>query len=156
MPAESENRVLVDDVNVTFAGPSSSETRLALSHVDLAVRDREFICLLGPSGCGKTTLLNTIAGFVKPTTGRVVVDGRVVENPSPDCGMVFQEYALFPWYTVQRNVEFGPRMRRWSNERIEEMSRRYIQLVSSVRVRKLLSLGTIGRHEATSWFSSGR
>ncbi len=80
---------------------------VALDGIDLDVRAGEFVCLLGPSGCGKSTLLNAIAGFSPPTAGSIVANGREVAAPGPDRAMVFQEYALFPWMTVERNVAFG-------------------------------------------------
>lgn len=78
-----------------------------LRSIDLTVKDGEFVCVLGPSGCGKSTLLNIIAGFEKPSSGRVVLDGKEVSSPGPDRAVVFQENALFPWLKVIENVEFG-------------------------------------------------
>jgi NitT/TauT family transport system ATP-binding protein len=101
----------------------------ALAEVDLDVAEREFVCILGPSGCGKSTLLNIVAGFLAPTTGAVLVDGRVVTGPGSERGVVFQEYALFPWLTVTGNVEFGPRLRAQSAAECRRAVDRYLDLV---------------------------
>jgi NitT/TauT family transport system ATP-binding protein len=85
---------------------------VALDGIDLDVAEGEFVCLLGPSGCGKSTLLNAIAGFSLPTSGSIVAGGREVAAPGPDRAMVFQEYALFPWMTVEKNVAFGLEMKK--------------------------------------------
>jgi NitT/TauT family transport system ATP-binding protein len=84
---------------------------VALDGIDLDVAPGELVCLLGPSGCGKSTLLNAVAGFSPPTSGTIVAGGRPVTAPGPDRAMVFQEYALFPWMTVERNVAFGLEMK---------------------------------------------
>ncbi len=81
-----------------------SRARIVLDDVSMRVDDNEFICLIGPSGCGKTTMLNIIAGFEKPTMGTVMCCGREVEGPSPQRGVVFQEFSLFPWLSAKSNV----------------------------------------------------
>ena len=100
---------------------------LALDGIDLEVAEGELVCLLGPSGCGKSTLLNAIAGFAPPTAGTVLANGRPVAGPGPDRAMVFQEYALFPWMTVEANVAFGleiaGRPRREARARVEQLLR---------------------------------
>jgi NitT/TauT family transport system ATP-binding protein len=93
----------------------------ALDGIDLDVAAGELVCLLGPSGCGKSTLLNAVAGFSPPTSGTILAAGRPVEGPGPDRAMVFQEYALFPWMTVERNVAFGLEMKGASPARIREV-----------------------------------
>ncbi|MDP3774225.1 MAG: ABC transporter ATP-binding protein [Gemmatimonadales bacterium] len=82
---------------------------VALQDIDLSIAHNEFAAILGPSGCGKSTLLNMVAGFDRPSGGQVRVNGAPVEVPDPSRGVVFQEAALFPWYTVWDNVSFGPR-----------------------------------------------
>jgi NitT/TauT family transport system ATP-binding protein len=98
--------------------PGSEGPVLALDHVDLDIAAGEFVCLLGPSGCGKSTLLNAAAGFVTPSGGSVLFAGQPVRGPSPERGMVFQEYALFPWLDVAANVAFGLEARGEPPERV--------------------------------------
>ncbi len=93
------------DVAKTY--PMKNTTFTALGQVSLDIGDREFVAVVGPSGCGKSTLLSMVAGLVEPTSGTVTVDGAPVSGPGPDRGVIFQQYALFPWLTVRGNVEFG-------------------------------------------------
>ncbi|WP_022724263.1 ABC transporter ATP-binding protein [Rhodopseudomonas sp. B29] len=101
----------------------------ALRSVDLTVRKGEFICLLGASGCGKSTLLRIIAGFEQATQGEVAVYGRDVKGPGPDRGMVFQDYALFPWLTVRDNIGFGPSHRRVAPSEVAKLTDRFMAMV---------------------------
>jgi ABC-type nitrate/sulfonate/bicarbonate transport system ATPase subunit len=105
------------------------ESFVALDDVSLEVREGEFVCLLGPSGCGKTTLLNTVAGFVPPSAGTLTVGGAPVAGPGRDRGVVFQEYGLFPWFTVEQNVQYGPRINGVQGKELKELSRHYLELV---------------------------
>lgn len=93
---------------------------MALQNINLDIRRSEFVCLLGPSGCGKSTLLNAIAGFSPPTAGSILIDGAPVMGPGPERGMVFQEYALFPWMTVAKNIAFGLEIKKMSKAAIRE------------------------------------
>ncbi len=101
--------IRLERVSKAFSNEETGQVVQALENVDLGVGRDEFVCLLGPSGCGKSTLLNLVAGFERPTAGRVLFEDREVESPSPQRGVVFQEPALFPWLTVEQNVEFGLR-----------------------------------------------
>ncbi|MES2151339.1 MAG: ABC transporter ATP-binding protein [Pseudomonadota bacterium] len=93
--------------NVSKVFQSGERELVALKDISLEIPQGQFTCLLGPSGCGKSTLLNAVAGFSLPTSGSIVAGGAPVSAPGPERGMVFQEYALFPWMTVQDNVGFG-------------------------------------------------
>ncbi len=101
----SGNHIQVQNVNKVFQ--SADRNVIALQDINLSIPQGQFVCLLGPSGCGKSTLLNAIAGFSLPTSGSITTDSKVVTAPGPDRGMVFQEYALFPWMTVEKNIAFG-------------------------------------------------
>lgn len=83
----------------------------AIEDISLEIDRGEFVTVIGPSGCGKTTLLNMLAGFERPSAGRVLLEGQPIDRPGADRGVVFQEYALFPWLTLRQNVEYGPRER---------------------------------------------
>jgi NitT/TauT family transport system ATP-binding protein len=120
-------KIQIERVGKSFG--AGARAMAALAAIDLDVAEREFVCLLGPSGCGKSTLLNIVAGFLSPTAGTVRVDGRPVTGPAPERGVVFQEYALFPWLTVTGNVEFGPAMRGQPAAERRELVARYLDLV---------------------------
>src|SRR5271154_6523891 len=103
------------------------KTMPVLQDINLEVGDGEFVCLLGPSGCGKSTLLSTMAGFLSPTSGEIKIDGQVVAGPDPRRIFVFQERGVFPWLTVEGNIEFG--LFKLSREERRRRVAHYIQLV---------------------------
>src|SRR5215469_13625069 len=102
---------------------------VAIRDLSLEVLEGEFVCILGASGCGKSTLLNIFAGFLRPSSGRVLLHGEPILGIEPRCGMVFQSYALFPWKTVQANVEFGLKMQGRSRLERREIAARFIEMV---------------------------
>jgi taurine transport system ATP-binding protein len=99
----------IKDLTVRYGGRGGVIE--ALSHVNLTARDGEFVVAIGASGCGKTTLLSTIAGFLPPSEGEVLLNGAPISGPGADRGVVFQRHALMPWLNVVDNVAFGPKMR---------------------------------------------
>jgi NitT/TauT family transport system ATP-binding protein/sulfonate transport system ATP-binding protein len=101
----------------------------ALRDIELVIGKGEFVCLIGASGCGKSTLLRIIAGFEKPTSGRVDIYDHPVESPGSDRGMVFQDYALFPWLTVRENIAFGPRQKGLAAPKVREIADEYMNMV---------------------------
>jgi NitT/TauT family transport system ATP-binding protein len=100
----------------------------AVQDVSLEVKEGEFVAIVGPSGCGKTTILNMVAGFIPPSGGDILLDGKAVHGPGPDRGVVFQSFALFPWKTVLENVAFGPKMRGFKKPERERIAREYLAL----------------------------
>jgi NitT/TauT family transport system ATP-binding protein len=122
-------RIVVRALRKRFSDIARREEVIALDGVDLAIADDEFLIVLGPSGCGKTTLLNIVAGFEQASSGDLRLDDLPIRGPGPDRGVVFQEYALFPWLTVEQNIEFGLRERRM---RKAERRARVHRLIASV------------------------
>lgn len=109
MSEQSRGAIDIKNLGVVFnAGGNTVE---AVSSVSMDVKPGEFVSLIGPSGCGKSTLLNIVAGFVKATSGDALLDGAPIRGPGSDRGVVFQQYSLFPWLSVRKNVEFGLKMK---------------------------------------------
>ncbi len=116
------------DITMTFKTRRGDEV-IAVDDLSLDVGDREFISIVGPSGCGKSTLLRVVAGLVSPSSGDVLLDGRQITGPGADRGMVFQSYTLFPWLTVQGNVEFGPRLKGLPAAERSRIAREHVEMV---------------------------
>ncbi len=116
------------DITMTFRTRRGSEV-IAVNNLSLDIADREFISIVGPSGCGKSTLLRIVAGLVEPVKGEVLLDGRHITGPGADRGMVFQSYTLFPWLTVQGNVEYGLKIKRLSVNERAQIARNYLEMV---------------------------
>jgi len=121
-------RIDVRSLTKTFQA-IKGETVEAIHDVSFAVGDNEFVSIVGPSGCGKSTLLYIIAGFIAPTTGAVHIDDRPVRGPGPDRGIVFQEYALFPWRTVQDNIKYGLEEKGLARDDVERIVQKYVRLM---------------------------
>lgn len=131
----SPDRIVFDHVSVTF--PTSTGMLSVVEDVSFAVRDGEFVTLVGPSGCGKTTMLNIVAGFIKPSRGCVTLDGAPISGPGSDRGVIFQEYGIFPWLTVEKNIAFGLKLRanlRTGKERAD-ICERYLTLMGLYEFR---------------------
>ncbi|GAA2235085.1 ABC transporter ATP-binding protein [Promicromonospora sukumoe] len=120
-------KISVRDTRKTFA--LKDEEFVALDGVNLDVADNEFVTVVGPSGCGKSTLMNIVAGLEAPTSGQVLVDGAGVTGPGPERGVIFQQYALFPWLTVRKNVEFGLKVAGLPAAERRERAEHYVRLV---------------------------
>ena len=120
-------KLRIDNVSKRFA--ARGETVGALRKIDLTVEAGDLCVVVGPSGCGKSTLLGLIAGFAEPSEGAILLDGRTIDGPGSDRGVVFQKGALFPWMRLQGNVEFGLRCKGIGRRERREIARRYIELV---------------------------
>jgi len=119
--------IQIRDLNKVFEHEKT--TVEALADLNLDVYKGEFFCVIGPTGCGKTTLLRIIAGLEPPTKGEILLNGQKVGKPGADRGLVFQEFALFPWRTSRKNIEFGLEIKRLPLEERQEIVERYIKLV---------------------------
>jgi NitT/TauT family transport system ATP-binding protein len=104
-------KIAVDDVTIEYYNEQRDERHVAIAGLSMDIHASEFVCVLGSSGCGKSTLLSLIAGFLRPRSGTVTMDGRPITRPGADRGVVFQEYALLPWKNVRDNVALGLKFR---------------------------------------------
>ena len=122
---EKKNVTLkLEDVSKSFAKIETDEVTHALTSVTTSMESGEFISMVGPSGCGKSTMLRLVAGLIKPTTGKLTVNGEEIGEPGPDRGMMFQKATLFPWLTVYDNIAFSLRMQgklKGNEEKVEKM-----------------------------------
>jgi len=123
MQGVSRCKIAVEGLSKSF------DSILAVDNIDLEIGAGEFVSLVGPSGCGKSTLLYMIGGFVAPTSGRLLADGKTITKPGVDRGIVFQDYALFPWLTVYENIAYGLQMKRFAPAQERETVARYIDLI---------------------------
>jgi NitT/TauT family transport system ATP-binding protein len=125
-------QICIEGIGKSFVSADGRSVE-ALGSIDLEIGAGEFVCLLGPSGCGKSTLLNILAGFLAPSCGQVTMNGAPILGPGPDRGMVFQDYALFPWMTVAANVAFGLELKGLPRS---EVGQRVDALLGMLRLRE--------------------
>ena len=122
-------KIALQGLGHEYVNPFTRERVLALDGLTLDVADGEFLTVVGPSGCGKTTLLNILAGLIPPTRGAVLVDGRPVTGPGRDRGVVFQEFAILPWRTVERNIAHGLEIQGVPKAERAAVVRRFVELI---------------------------
>ena len=127
--AGEERNLIVKIDNVRKVYNTRNGEMVALNGVDLDIYENEFICVVGPSGCGKSTLLNIIAGLHEATSGAVYCDGKKVTGTGTERGVVFQQYALFPWLTVKKNVMFALEMKGIKGKEAEDLAMKYLEKV---------------------------
>lgn len=122
-------RIRMENIDMRF--PTERGDLKVVDDVSLTIHEGEFVALVGPSGCGKTTLLNMMAGFLRPSGGHVLLDGTQIEGPGRDRGVMFQEYGVFPWLTVKENIKFGLRLaaNKVPSEKRDEICDRYMRLM---------------------------
>jgi NitT/TauT family transport system ATP-binding protein len=123
------SKIAVRGLRHEYVNPFTRERLVALDGVDLDVPEGEVLAVVGPSGCGKSTLLSIIAGLTTPTRGDVLLDGRPVKGPGPDRGVVFQEFAILPWRTVERNIAHGLEIQGVERSERAERVRHFVDLV---------------------------
>lgn len=131
MPAglSSAGEIVASHVTKVFSDINRGEAIVALQDFSLTVRPNTFVAILGPSGCGKSTFLNIVAGFEQPSHGSVTLNGVRITGPGPDRGVVFQDYALFPWLTVKQNIEFGLRYQPLTSRERASLVENLIELI---------------------------
>lgn len=128
MAREDRNiKLKINNVEKIYNGRNGKT--VALNGVNLDVHENEFICVVGPSGCGKSTLLNIIAGLLEPSSGSVTLDGKEINGTDVERGVIFQQYALFPWLTVRENIEYGLKLQKYSKKDRDAIVDKYLGIV---------------------------
>jgi NitT/TauT family transport system ATP-binding protein len=135
MAGEAGNKVALEVTGVRKSYTKDGRTLAVVDVERFTVRDGEFVTVIGPSGCGKSTLLHIMGGFIKAEAGEISVHGRRVDGPGPDRGMMFQEFALFPWKTVAGNVAWGLEAQGFKKEQIEDTVRAYLEMIGLTEFR---------------------
>jgi taurine transport system ATP-binding protein len=129
MADEKEQEILIDVKNLKIEYGEGDDSILAVEDINIKIKRGEFLCVLGPSGCGKSTFLKALAGYINPTDGECLIDGKPIVGPDWHRGVVFQSPTLYPWMNVKENVEFGPRMRKLPEEKIEKIREHFLEQV---------------------------
>lgn len=127
MTMDDQAKIRFRNVSMVFGQGADSFT--AIDNLNLDIADGEIVTVVGPSGCGKSTAMNIAAGLIAPSDGECLVDGKPVTGPGPDRGVIFQQYALFPWLTVRENVEFGLKLKDIDRVERREIAEHYVELV---------------------------
>lgn len=127
-----KGHIEIQKLSISFGRGDAVNT--AVKETSLDIPPGQFVCILGPSGCGKSTLLNSVAGYVNPTKGLVLVDREPVKGPRPDRGMVFQQYSLFPWKTVRENIAFGPKLAGHSRAECESLANTFLAMIGLSKI----------------------
>lgn len=122
-------KLVLEGVTRQFAARGAHEIFTAVDDIDLDVAAGEFLVLVGPSGCGKSTLLDLLGGLTEATAGRILLDGKPIDGPGLDRGIVFQQYALLPWRTARHNIEFGLEAKGLPKKERREIAQKYLELV---------------------------
>ena len=126
---------MIEINNISKVFRTSEVETVALNHVNLDVKEGEFVAIMGPSGCGKSTLLRMIGGLDTATSGKIVIQDRDIIGPGADRGMVFQSYTLFPWMTVGDNIKFGLKLRKMPADQQEEILNKYLKIIKLEKFR---------------------
>lgn len=134
-PTEPKTKIRIENLDFRFAdGPKA---RSVVEGFNLVVHDEEFLSIVGASGCGKSTLLNILAGFLPPTRGKVWLEDQLITRPDRDRAMVFQDDAVFPWYTVRQNVEYGLKTLEMDSAARKQATEHYMELVGLTEAQNL-------------------
>ncbi len=123
-----KKKLIIENVTKQFVTPKGEKV-IALQNISGYVEKSEFVTIVGTSGCGKSTLLKIVAGLERPTSGKVLLDGRETRDPGADRGMVFQSYTLYPWLTVKENIAFGLKLKKLPKSEIDEITAFYLDKV---------------------------